>query len=253
MSLQTVLEKIKTLKPLAEEDVDSGEPNTLSARRGRKRNAQESLKRLTEEYTIELMRTAAFFVVTGSARDEFVKNAVDSFRCLTSNPEEFYRDLASRIPETLYSGKESVANLFDVVSRHLEDKAGELGIIGYPMLRFKSEYRRAISGKEDFVQLLKRAVNDQVGAEIVGIQAVRSVVQKAIETGHKEKITPIVLSCDETLAQDLSNALDRLTPHVFTVVAGEGQAINEGSTVVAEVNEKSVGKTLKTLRASIKK
>jgi hypothetical protein len=253
MSLQKILEQIKTNLPFAEEDVDSGPVETLNGRRGRKRTAQETVKRLTEEYTAEIMRSAVFFLVTGTERDEFTKHAVEGFRCFTSDAEEFYRDLANRIPEALYSGKESVANLFDVVSRHLEDKAGEMNIIGYPMLMFKNDYRRAINGKEDFVQLLKRAINDQVGGEMVGIQAVRSIAPKAIKAGHKEKITPIVLSVDDQLAKDLEGSLNRLSPHVFTIVAGEGQALNEGTTVVSEVNDKSVGKTLKTLRASIKK
>lgn len=257
MSLEKVLEQIKTVKPVANEDVDSGPAETLAGRRGRKRQAQDTLKRLREEYANELLRGSLFILVTGAARDEFSSAASESFGCFASDPESFYRELADRVSPVLYNGKEGTAGLFDVVGRHLEDKALEIGILGYPQMIFKQHYNRHIATKDDFVGLLKQAINEQVGGEIVGIHAVRSVVDTAIEKGHSAKVTPIVLNTsDDKLAIELLSALERLTPRVFLVVAGEASKqlkSVDGAIVLNDGEKETVKKVLKTIKGSLKK
>jgi hypothetical protein len=259
MSLVKVLEEIKKIQPVALEDVDSGPMETLNARRGRKRNAQLELKRLREEYAQHLLRGAVFILVTGSVREEFVTLATSNkdYGVFSADPEFFYQDLANRVAPALYQGKSTVANLFDVLGRHLEDKALELGVLEYPQLRFKSEYSRVIKSKEDFVELIKRAINEQVGGEFVGVQTIRSIASEAIDTSHNASITPILLSTqDEKLALDLVAALERITPRVFLVVAGRssrGIKAVEGAVLVKEASEESVATALTTVRNSLKK
>lgn len=257
MSLQTVLEEIKKLKPFAEEDVDAGPVDTLSGRRGRKHQAQERLKVLRREYITDLMKSSVFIVASGVGRDEFAKIATENFGFFSADPEEFYRDLASRISPSLYSGKESVSNIFDVLGRYLEDKAMELGIIGYPQLIFKQQYRKAINSAAEFQELVKQAVNEQLGTEIVGIQAVNSLVDKAIAKGHSDKITPIVLATgDEQLALDLVKDLERLTSRVFLTVTGKaskGLKAVEGVLTLKEATPETVEQTLTTIKKSLKK
>jgi hypothetical protein len=259
MSLSKVLEQIEKIKPVALEDVDSGPVETMTARRGRKRNAEEQLKLLRMQYTQDLLRSAVFILVTGGNREEFVNIATANtdYGAFKADPETFYRDLANRIAPALYEGKESVANLFDVLGRHLEDKANELGVLEYPQLRFKAEYNKTINNKEEFVQLVKTAINEQVGGELVGVQSVLSITDQAIDTGHKASVTPVLLSTgDEKLALDLVEALNRLTPRVFLVVTGKAtRAMKsvEDAVLVKEANEESVASALTTIRGSLKK
>jgi hypothetical protein len=257
MSLAKVLEEINSIRPILEEDTDSGPAETLSGRRGRQRQAVEQMKRLKELYVQNLLRSSVFILVTGASRQEFTDTASQKFGCFSADPEGFYRDLASRIPNSLYVGKESAASLFDIVGRHLEDKAGELGVIGYPQLIFKASYSRAINSQEDFVGLLKTAINEQVGGEFVGLHTVRSLADSAIETGHSAPVTPIVLGTDDTkLAMDLVQALDRLTPRVFLVVAGKASKklmSADGAVVLKNVNEETVEQALTEIRSKLKK
>lgn len=257
MSLSTVLAEINKLKPVAEEDTDQGPVETMNGRRGRKRQAIESLKRLKEEYSKDLMRSAVFIIVSGSSREEFTKLATEKYGCFSEDPELFYKDLAGRIPEAIYKGKDDVGNMFDILGRHLEDKAMELNIIGYPQLIFKQQYRRAIKTKGEFVALIKRAINEQVGTEVVGIQTVRSIVDSAIERGHDAKVTPIILeTSDDELVKEMVRDLERLTPRVFLVLSGKSSKTLKGlgdSLTVKEANEESVEKTLLTIKSSLKK
>src|ERR1035437_435955 len=134
MSLSKGIEESKKDRVFAEENVEEGAIETLNGRRGRKNQAVERLKTLKLTYRQDLMESAAFIVVTGDKREEFETLARDSFACFSANPNALYEDLANRIPEALYHGKESASGIFDVLGRHLEDKARELGIIGYPQM-----------------------------------------------------------------------------------------------------------------------
>lgn len=257
MSLSKVLEEMSKVRPLAEENVDSGPIETLGARRGRQKRAAETLKDLHEQYSDALMRSAVFILTVGSEREAFEAAVTGDGSGLLSKAESFYDDLASRIHPTLYAGKNPGANLFDVVGRHLEDKAREIGMREYPQLLFKSQYARMVNSAEEFASLLKVAVTEQVGGEVVGINAVKSLTEKAIANNHNKTVTPILLSsADQKFSVELISHLQRLTPNVFLVIAGEVPSAlksTDGAVLVSEISAKSVKNALKQMRNNIKK
>lgn len=256
MVLSQVLAEIKSLKPLAEEDTTTGSSETLNARRGRKNNAIERIKMLKRDYSSALMNSAVFIVSSGAGRDSFAALAVEKYGCFSTDPDTFYKDLAGRVPPVLYIGKDGVSNIFDVVGRHLEDKMGELNINEYNQLLFKASYSTRFESTEQFKELLTRAINQQIGAEIAGIQAVASLVDSAIERSHAEKVTPILLTTgDEQLALELVKDLKRLTPRVFMAVTGKSSKTLKtvpGAITMKEASEESVQATLTQIRKTLK-
>lgn len=257
MSLQQTLEEIKKVKPFAEEDVTTGPAETLNARRGRRNQSIEKLKILKRAYTRDMLATAVFIVATGAGRESFAALAQEKFGCFSADPEEFYKDLAGRVPPVLYLNKDTVSNIFDVLGRHLEDKMGELDINEYNQLLFKAEFAGKITSADEFTDLVKRAVNKQIGAEIAGLQAIRSLAEVAIEKEHSDRITPIVLTTnDEQLALDLTRDLARLNPRVYLTVTGKSSKViksTEGAIVMKEANEETVTETMTSIRSSLKK
>lgn len=256
MSLQKVLEEIKKLQPFADENTDTGEAATLNARRGRKNQAIEQLKVLKRDYTKELLKSALFIVSTGQNREDFAKVASEDFGCFVADPDEFYKDLAGRVPEVLYLGKEGVSNLFDVLGRHLEDKMMELDINEYNQLIFKAVYQKSIDSKESFTSVVKEAINNQIGSEIAGIQAIKTLVGAAIEKNHSAAITPIILStADEKFALSLVKDLQRLTPRIFLTVSGKSSKVLksvDGAMLIKEATKETVEQTLTAIRKEIK-
>src|ERR1700733_14243297 len=105
MSLSNVLEEIKKVKPIAEENTLTGNRDTYQARAGRKRNAKEQYQNLLDQYTEELRLSSAFIVVLGSLKEEFSTLAQSDFGCFSADPEAFYKDLANRLPAELYQNK----------------------------------------------------------------------------------------------------------------------------------------------------
>lgn len=256
MSLSEILKEIKKVKPLAEENVDEGPAETLAGRRGRKNQSIESLKRLKVLYKNTLRETAAFILVVGDKRDDFTKTATEHYKCFSSDPDFFYSDLIDRIPNFSYLGKENIVNIFDILGRHLEDKALELDIIGYPQLIFRQEYHKHISSRQDLLDLVKKAVTEQVGGELVGIQAVKNLTDVAIERNNAAQFTPILLpSGDEKFALTIAKDLERISRKSFIVVAGVTNSPLSGRDVitVTDPTNESVKKALKTISNSLKK
>ena len=255
MSLDTTIKKLKELKPFAEENVEAGPVETMNGRRGRKNQAIEQIQGLRVEYLRDLMASSVFIVVVGSKRDEFEKISTgEGIGLFSTDPETFYKDLASRVHPNVFQGNASETDIFDILGRHLEDKMIELGLHEYNQMVFKDSYIQPMKNVGQLVEILKTAVNEQIGAEIVAVQAVNSICDKAIEAGHTSS-TPIVLNTsDEKLAISLMRDLPLKRP-AFLVVAGEmSDLIKKVSdhmsvTVLEEVTKSNV----KSLTSKLKK
>lgn len=256
MSLQTTIEEIKKNQALADEDTTGGAIETLNARRGRKNQAIERLKQLKREYKQVLMASSVFILVSGEQAVEFARMTEEDFGLFQADPEEFYKDLTKRVAPVLYMNKSTISNIFEVLGRHLEDKMSELDINEYNQLLFKAGYARALTSEKDFRELVKRAVNEQIGAEIAGVQAVTSIIDKAIAKSHSDKTTPIVLAVeDPKLLSELKKDLKRLTNKVFLVNTDKTEDADKvsGTQYVSEMNKKNVEKALTTIKKSLKK
>jgi hypothetical protein len=270
MNLENILKEMDLNRANAEMDVTLGSPNTHGGRIGLKRAATETMRHLKLDYRNELMESTVYIVVTGSERDSF--NALassETFGCFTADPDEFYKNLTSRINPTLF-GREGARQLFNIAGNVLEDKMMELDIGSYNMLQFNEKYNRAVNNAEDFVPIIREAINDKVGAEIVGINAVHSILDSAIARKHSDLVTPVLLNVtDEKFALDLYKGLPELVKHgvltnaqyeakkknkAFLVVAGKASKTlrsTEGVVIVKTVNESSVGEALESIRNKI--
>jgi hypothetical protein len=270
MSLSNILKEIDTNRPNAEMEVTMATPSTYGSRVGVKKAATEAIKRLKVQYRKELMESTVFIIVSGPESEEFTKLASnEAFECFSSDPEEFFKDLTSRISPTLF-GRENVRNLFNIAGNILEDKANELDILSYNGLSFNEKYNRSVKDAQDFVPLIRSAINDQVGPEIVGINAIYSIVDKAINKNHSAEVTPLILNTsDEKFALELYKNLPELVIKgalsverhaakkklkAFLVVAGKASkplSTTPGAVLVKSVTEESVGKALAAIRSKI--
>lgn len=262
MSLSTILKSMNENRSNSEMEVSLGNPDTRRGREGLKRAAVETMKRLRNDYRDELIKSTAFIIVTGGGRDNFTELASsNTFGCFSSDPDSFFTDLVSRINPALL-GRETAKNLFNVVENVLVDKMQELNINSYPSLRFNDKYNSAVNGAADLVPLVRSAVTDQVGLEVVGINAIHSIVDKAIASNHGAPVTPVIFNVsDEKFATDLVKGLYKrrlsdgtfigLTNKVFFVVAGKSSKElqkTEGAITVKTVSEETVGEALSTIK-----
>jgi len=265
MSLKSSLKEINDNKANAAMDLMLGNPDTYNGRSGLKRAATEAVRRGKAQYHKDLLDTMAYIVVTGSGRDQFTELASsETFGCFAGDPEEFFKNIVSRLDQKLF-GRETPRNFFNIVSNILEDKMLEIGIVEYNPLTFSDKYNSAVNKPEDLVLLVRNAITDQIGAEIVGINSVSSLVDKAIEKGHDFPVTPVLFSTgDEKFALELRNGLKRketlkgvfkgLSSKVFLVVVGNASKElkkTQDVILVKTVSDESVGEALSSIRNKI--
>lgn len=257
MSLNTILQEIEKTIPTATLDLTMGNDSTFRGREGMKRAAIDRLEQLKTDYRKALIESTFFIILTGAARGTFNDVASNpDFECFSVDPDNFYRDLASRVDVKLF-GRESTKYLFNIANNALYDKALEIGISRNSLMeiKFDETYNRAVNNPEELAALLKQAVNTQIGSEVVGLDAITSIVDKALEKKHAGSITPVLLNTsDELFALDLQKNLKRLNTKTFIVVAGKASKTLQslpGAFVVKNVTEESVGETLKSIRNKI--
>jgi len=156
--------------------------------------------------------------------------------------------IAEKIDNQLYLNKNTNSALFDVANNILQDKMQALDIVSYPRLMFKKEYLKTLQSKQDLIDLLQRAVADSIGNEVVGMEAVERVAQKAVNNNYKKALVPIVIhSKDESFITNLSGGLRNLNPKVVRVAAGPTKTDINALIKVKEVSTESVGDALKKI------
>jgi len=249
MSLEAILEEIKKEKVVAEQDLDLVSPMVLYVKKGQVNSAKERLEKLYIDYKNQILRQSIFILVTGQDSETFASIANESFKCFTLDTETFYKEIANEISPQLYEGKNINSSVFDVVNNVLEDRMKNLDVMSYNFLTFDSKYSRMINSKPELVEVLKNAINDQVGGEVIGLDALEKVSKEAVNSDYKSKIVPILLyTKDEGLVSSISDDLRRVNPRVVRVSAGK---VNNPDlnvlTNIKEVTEETVGKALKEI------
>ena len=265
MSLSNILKEIQIHLPASQMDPLQGAPHTLNGRIGMHTMATESIKVLRRQYRKQIMDQAVYIVVTGSNRNAFSEiSSQDSFGVFSVDPDSFFRDLSSRIDPSLF-GRESVSNLFNIASNILEDKMLELDINSYPMLQYNDRYNVQVNNADDFTAVIRTAINEQLGSEIVGISSADLVTGTAITKKHDAAITPIILSTsDERFALDLMKNLKKqrlpngtfqgISNNVFLVAAGTTSKELKsflGCFALKNATEETVGQTLTAIRSKV--
>jgi hypothetical protein len=218
--------------------------------------AKEQLRILGQEYRKALISRAAFTIVTGTQAEKFAKLAESEFSCFAVNVEDFFNEVTAKVPSALYQGVSSSQNLFEHIAAAIEDKARALDIESYPALIFESKFKKMLNGKEEMVQLAKVAINDKIGGEIVGLDALNKITQKVIDSGLSGKVIPVVLVAeDASVVEELSKGLKRsLSRNTFIVSTGTkvDKKIKDMSLdTIKSVDSDSVEKTLLKIKENL--
>lgn len=220
-NLKELGDKIKKAKSVASMDPGT-DVHQRRMRLGNISQAKEQLKVLGQEYRKALIPRAIFIIAVGSLSDKFAALAESDYSCFSVNADGFYSEVTAKVPPVLYTNVASSQNLFEHIADAVADKASEMDIASYPALVFESKFKKNLKNKEEMVQLAKIAINDKIGSEIVGLDALNKITQKVIESDLSGKTVPVVLyTQDESIVEELAKGLKRsLSRNTFIVSAG---------------------------------
>ena len=248
-SLQKLVDTINVKKALANSEPGE-DPRNYAAKKGHIQRAKLDLEELYMEYRKEVQSRALFIIVSGTQAEKFAKIAEEEFFCYQMDSDGFYEDLVSEVHERLYTNQTASPSLFDILGGTFERRAMDIGIIGYPALIFESKYKKFLKNKEDLLFLAKKAFNEKVGPEILGLDAVEKISTLAINSEDDEKKVlkkfPIVMvTKDESLVKDLAKGLSFVSNSVYIISAGTVK--DKG------VKENSVTSLKSTTKATVEK
>jgi hypothetical protein len=250
--LEEIINDVEKKEAIAAK-VPEENPTTYRVVKGKIDRAKEDLKQLFLDYRDEVRHRSAFIIVTGNSVDKFSSIAQEEFGCFVQNADEFYHDITSKVDKRLYTNYTASPNVFDIVAAGFEERALEVGIVGYMGLLFESKYKKVLNGKDDLVNLIKRAFNEKVGAEAVAFDAIDKVAKNGLKDKFTGKNVPIVLFTeDEKLALELKKDLPRVSNNVFLIAAGKNELDVTPFAKLGRITNKNVEETLVNIRGNLK-
>jgi hypothetical protein len=237
MDFKELLTKTKEAKERASVE-PSVDPRSRNASLGQIRRAKEDLLGLMADYKNEVKRRIVFILPVGEGVDKFTETSVKDFGCFAIDAEGPYKDSIANINPALFSQSIFTPAILDTVNNYFQDVADEIGLISYPMVTYKNTYTKMLNNKQDLLEVVKLAFNEQIGAELVGHYAIQKAAVMGLEEEFAGKIMPVILSTNDTkLIEALSENLKIITNNIFVV----------------ETNEKTTAKEIEKTFMNIKK
>lgn len=250
MSLKEILSKVEACRDVINQDLSEVDLRARTYKTGQINSAKSRLEGLENDYKNELQRNSVTILVTGKRSEAFAKIAEEKFNCFTINGKSFYQDAVDKLSTQLYLNKSIGSSVFDVLGNIIEERMRELDINEYNSLIFEAKYSRVIKDKEEMLDIATLAVNDTIGPEIVGLDALDKISKKAIEAGYGSRTVPVVIfSEDESFIDKIGFATSKLSPRMVTVSAGAVKTA-ESFITLKTVSEDSVGKALKQIASN---
>jgi len=247
------MKQIQEKSTVANDNLEDATNSTRAMRQGNKRAAQDALVDLKNDYRRLMLSSSVFILSTGPHAVSLGELATSETQAFSLDSKDLYRKIASKIDSRAYLNMVVTSSIMNNVSNALEEVAKEIGVREYAHMHFKSEYSRMISSQEDFVDLIKQIVNDGPGSEMVGIYAINTILEQALERGHSEGFTPIILTTtDDQLAVTLSKDLKRLSPNVYVVSVGKASKTIKGlpnSVSIKEASKEALEQLLQEIKS----
>jgi hypothetical protein len=251
--LKTILKDYQTQKKIANIDLSDVPPQAYSGRLGKVKRAKENIAALEEDYLGAVRNNCLFILATGEKTDDFAQIAEEEYGCFTLGSDDFYNELISDLSDRLYVNKTLTPAIFDIVGRKIEEMALELGIQSYPFLAFEQKYKKNTANKKELMEVVRQAINDKIGAEMVGLYSTFVVAKKALDEEFDAKVIPIVLKVEEAQVQELAQSLNRMFGNIFMIDLGiEDESLkNKAFQKIDSINKTNIKKTLVSIKKSM--
>jgi len=254
VSLDKIVEEIIKTKTLAEEDILGGDkkpnPATLQTRLARQRSAKGMLPILYNQYKSELMKRTFCVLLVGEKSEEAAKMLADQ-GMVSVSADAFYQEILDLVPSNMYNGRTNSSALFDVMSRHIEDKAGSIDIASYPSPIFKSSYNTKVDSEEKALAFLKRIVNEEIGTEMLGYDALEKAAKIAVNENFAGAKLPIAVSLkDVSIAKDVIAGLKKTSSvfHMVTIEKVDKELEKLSSAKVKTLDEDNINKAIEAIK-----
>ncbi len=251
MGLKDILQEIDDKKKVISQDLSQVNIRARTYKVGQINSAKERLETLYVNYKNELLNNSVFILATGKNAQKFVEVGVKDFGCFAMDAKQLYKDIAEEISPQLYLNKTISSSVFDVINNVIETKMQMLDVISYNTVLFSVKYQRVVKSKEEFIDVIKDAMNDEIGSEAVGLYALENISKKAVNEGYKSRLVPIILHTDdESLIEEINKNIRKTTPRAVIVTAGKTKTSFDSPILLDKATKAGVEEALKQIAAN---
>lgn len=248
MRFDTILEQIDAEQVIASQDLNGVNIRALPYKKGQVNAAKERLEKLYSDYKEEIKKNSVFILVTGNESSEFGNIAQEKFKCFNFDAKIFYKEILEQINSHLYQDKKINSSTFEVISNVLEDKMKNFDVASYPQLMFDARYSRVIRNKDEMLDVMIDAINEIVGGEVIGLDALERVAKDGVKKKYKSRLVPILLHTeDEKLVNQLAKDLAKTSSRVVVLTAGNVKTNVPSLVALETIDEENVGNALKKI------
>lgn len=252
MQLKQVIEEVKRQRKFLNQDTDNAPAATRNALEGRKKMAKRNIDELFFHYRKAVLPSITPIIVTGSKAEEFAVIAKKETELDYLSSDALYEKISQKLdPKMLGKGKESSAYVLEVAGRYLEETATEMGVASYPQLVYRQAYAGKIASQQEAKELIKRAMRDQVGAEMATLFLLDHASRLAFEDIDSKFHPVTVVAKSQADVEDVVKSLNIYKNLGVIVVAGDSEFQSDLSD--KEVTEKTVLSVLKQVKKKVVK
>lgn len=257
MKLKDIILKIK----LAEDVIKNtkiqpgSHPLTVVAKEGVIRKAKNDILNLERNYFEFVRPNILNILFSGEYSASFVETAQQEFDCVSFDIESLMNDLCD-VPEMFWLNRTVEFDAIDRINIKLESIAIDANIQSMPMLVFDQKLKYQIKSQEEFVQLVKKYISQQIGGEFFALAAILKLTPILIETKRIENNIPVILYSsknDEELMADIYKNIGILFKNSFAVSCGKVKEETKKNSIgyLESIDSDNIKKIFKKIKSKI--
>jgi uncharacterized protein (DUF885 family) len=254
--LKEALSEYKKVNERANADLTKVDRSNITAHRDRVRTAKRRLPEVKLEYKNAVRKHLAIILVTGSQAEEFGKLAEKITGDKTLDAEGLYKDIVKRMPKEASSGKMAPKVIVDIMTRHLEQIASEVGIESFPRPHLSARRSFVVKDKTELDRLVKRVLNENQGSALAGAYLLVAASELALANEFDGETYPVIATItDSSIVDEVVEGFNEIFGQTKVLTAGslEDKIENKPITKLAEVSEETVTEALKAIKTTLGK
>lgn len=192
--LKTLVQTLRETQERANIDIESISWQTRPSVSMMKRDAEEQLVKLREEYSRRVRSNSLGMFIFGEPERvaQFTKIAGEEAGVLVVNGAEAFESLADQIEPSFGLSREFGATQLGILHNALNNKRKDLGIRAMQMPRLKD---LAVSrDRAETTDMVRRMIHDAVGDDFLRIAVDFKINQEAVSREFAESILPVAVT-----------------------------------------------------------
>lgn len=222
---------------------------------GKKRRAIEDLPELKARYKSEVKNRILGIFVTGEKAQEFSDICTKEYNLYAVGAEELYDRIVKAVKKTIKYGKVFTSEQVLYANFEVEKIAKEIGLFqSIPLLSMDAKLAKAVNNEDALRSILKSLVRKAYGYDLDILYMVHRITDQALEDLSASPLIPVVITgAKDDVLGNLSGNLGVFRRGSYLINTGETTREDAFENLGNDINKKTIGQILGTIKKNLKK